>query len=180
MAPRMPILARIVQKCNLVFKQLFRVPRAPCTACWETILGKLLCLLKQGRIFNQTSSLIITKLLLLLYVVKESSSLNHREKRTILNRIQPCKGKPNTHAWNTKGSFRSNRLPFIPTRGSDQPQATAGHTHFQSVGRTSIARLQNPYSWLPSNTYSYTSNQVTKRSKYMWWGVCPLLGPIGY
>jgi hypothetical protein len=33
---------------------------------------------------------------------------------------------------------------------------------------------------LPSNTYAYTSNKVTKRSKYMWWEVCPLLGPIGY
>jgi hypothetical protein len=52
------------------------------------------------------------------------------------------------------------------------------HTRFQSAGRTSVARLQNPYSWLPSNTYSYTSNQVTKRSKYMWWGVCPLLGRL--
>jgi hypothetical protein len=35
-------------------------------------------------------------------------------------------GKLNSHAWNTKGSFQSNRLPFIPTRGSKPPQATAG------------------------------------------------------
>jgi hypothetical protein len=93
-------------------------------------------------------------------------------------RFKPCKGKPNTHAWNTTGSFRSNRLPFIPTRGSDPPQAIAGHTHFQSVGRTSVAQLQNPYSWLPSNTYAYTSNKVTKRSKNMWWEVCPLPGRL--
>jgi hypothetical protein len=70
--------------------------------------------------------LIIIILLLLLYMAKGSSSLNLREKRTILNRIQPCKDKPNSHAWNTNGSFRSNRLPFIPTRGSDPPQVTAG------------------------------------------------------
>jgi hypothetical protein len=31
------------------------------------------------------------KFLLLLYVAKGSSSLNLREKRTILNQIQPCK-----------------------------------------------------------------------------------------
>jgi hypothetical protein len=38
---------------------------------------------------------------LLLYVAKGSSSLNLREKRAILNQIsQPCKGKPNSHAWN--------------------------------------------------------------------------------
>jgi hypothetical protein len=45
--------------------------------------------------------LIIIRLLLLLYVAKGSSSLNLHEKWTILNRIsQPCKGKPNSHAWN--------------------------------------------------------------------------------
>jgi hypothetical protein len=37
--------------------------------------------------FNQTSIVIIITLLLLLYVVKEISSLNLRERRTILNRI---------------------------------------------------------------------------------------------
>jgi hypothetical protein len=71
--------------------------------------------------------LITITLLLLLYVVKGSSSLNLREKRTIPeSNFKPCKGKPNTHVWNTKGSFQSNRLPFIPTRGSEPPQATAG------------------------------------------------------
>jgi hypothetical protein len=39
-------------------------------------------------------------LLLLLYVAKESSSLNLREKWMILNRISPLQGKPNSHAWN--------------------------------------------------------------------------------
>jgi hypothetical protein len=64
---------------------------------------------------------------LLLYVAKGVSSLNHRERRTIPeSRFKTCKDKPNTHAWNTKGSFLSNRLPFIPTRGSGPPQATAG------------------------------------------------------
>jgi hypothetical protein len=90
-------------------------------------------------------------------------------------------GKPNTHAWNTTGSFQSNRLPFIPTRGSEPPQATAGtYAHPMCAGHTSVARLQNPYSWLPLQHVFPQSNQVTKRTKYMWWEVCPLLGPIGY
>jgi hypothetical protein len=60
-------------------------------------------------------------------VAKGLSSLNLREKRTIPeSNFKPCKGKPNSHVWNTKGSFRSNRLPFIPTRGLEPPQMTAG------------------------------------------------------
>jgi hypothetical protein len=44
----------------------------------------------------------------------------------ILNRISTLQGKPNTHAWNIQRSFRSNRLPLIPGRGSGPPQATVG------------------------------------------------------
>jgi DNA-binding GntR family transcriptional regulator len=95
-------------------------------------------------LFEQTSSLIIIRLLLLLYVAKGSSSLNLREKRTIPNRIsKPCKGKPNSRAWNIQWLFRSNRLPFIPTRGSVPPQATVGPYAHQCAGRTSIARLHH-------------------------------------
>ncbi|KAJ6824530.1 ATP synthase CF1 alpha subunit [Iris pallida] len=36
MALRMRILALMERKCNLLFKQLLRVPRAPCKACWKT------------------------------------------------------------------------------------------------------------------------------------------------
>jgi hypothetical protein len=89
------------------------------------------------------------KFLLLLYVVKGSSSLNLREKRTILNRIQPCKDKPNSHAWNTKGSFRSNRLPFIPTHGSEPPQATAGPYTLPKCRTYACSATTCPYSWLP-------------------------------
>jgi hypothetical protein len=103
--------------------------------------------------------------LLLLYVVKGLSSLNLREKRMILNRIQPCKGKPNSHAWNIQRLFRSNRLPFIPTRGSEPPQATVG-PYAHPMCRTYACRATTrPYSWLPCNTYSYTSNRVTGRTK---------------
>jgi hypothetical protein len=65
----------------------------------------------------------------LLYVTEGISSLNLHEKRTILNRIQPCKGKPKSHAGNIQRSFRSNRLPFIPGRGTGSPQATVGPVH---------------------------------------------------
>jgi hypothetical protein len=60
-------------------------------------------------------------------VAEGLSSLNLHEKRTILNRIsKPCKGKPNSHAWNIQRSFRSNRFSHIPGYGSGPPQATAG------------------------------------------------------
>jgi hypothetical protein len=58
-------------------------------------------------------------------------------------------GKPKSHAWNTKGSFRSNRLPFIPTRGQVHHKRLQDHMHYQSAGHMSVARLQNLYSWLP-------------------------------
>jgi hypothetical protein len=53
-------------------------------------------------------------------------------------------GKPNSHAWNIQRLFRSNRLPFIPTRGSDPPQATAGpYAHPICAGSMSVARLHD-------------------------------------
>jgi hypothetical protein len=95
-------------------------------------------------LFKQSSSLFILRLHLLLYVAKGSSSLNLREKRTILNQFsKPCKGKPNSHAWNIQWLFRSNRLPSIPTRGSVPPQATVGPYAHQCAGRTSVARLHD-------------------------------------
>jgi hypothetical protein len=114
-------------------------------------------------LFKQTSSLIIIGLLFLLYVAKRSSSLNLREKRTILNRIsQPCKGKPNSHVWNIQRSFRSYRLPFIPTRGSGPPQATVGpYTH--AMCRTYVCSATIwPYSYPLCGTYPRTSVRVRK------------------
>jgi hypothetical protein len=73
-------------------------------------------------------------------------------------------GKSNSHAWNTTGSFRSNRLPFIPTRGQVHHKRLQEHTHITRAGHTSVARLQNPYSWLPLQHVFPQSNQVTKRS----------------
>jgi hypothetical protein len=89
-------------------------------------------------------------------------------------------GKPNTHAWNTNRAFRSNRLPFIPGRGSGPPQATVGpYAHPMCAGHTSVARLQNPYSCLPCRTYSRTSvrekNQINRVV-----GGMSIAGPIGY
>jgi hypothetical protein len=122
--------------------------------------------------FKQTSSLIIIRLLLLLYVAKGSSSLNLREKRTILNQIsQPCKGNPNSHTWNIQWSFRSNRLPFIPTRGLVPPQATVG-PYAHPMSRTYVCSVTT---WLYScplcETYSRTSvhvkNQITSGGGYV-------------
>jgi hypothetical protein len=114
-------------------------------------------------VFEQTSSLIIIRLLLLLYMAKGSSSLNLREKRMILNRIsKPCKGKPNSHAWNIQWSFQSNRLPFIPTRGSVPPQATIG-PYANQMCRTYVCSATTwPYSCPLCETYSRTSVRVRK------------------
>jgi hypothetical protein len=114
-------------------------------------------------LFKQTSFLIIIRLLLLLYVAKGSSSLNLREKRMILNRIsKPYKGKPNSHAWNIQWSFRSNRLPFIPTRGSVPPQATVGpYAHPMCMTYVCSATTW-PYSCPLCRMYSHTSVHVRK------------------
>jgi hypothetical protein len=114
-------------------------------------------------IFEPTSSLIIIRLLLLLYVAKGSSSLNLREKRMILNRIsKPCKGKTNSHAWNIQWSFRSNRLPFIPTRGSVPPQATVG-SYAHPMCRTYVCSATTwSYSCPLCGTYSCMSVHVRK------------------
>jgi hypothetical protein len=53
-------------------------------------------------LFEQTSFLIIIRLLLLLYVAKGSSSLNLREKRMILNQISNLARVNLTH---TLGTF---------------------------------------------------------------------------
>jgi hypothetical protein len=115
--------------------------------------------------FKQTSSLIIIRLLLLLYVAKGSSSLDLHEKRTIQNRIfKPCKGRPNSHAWNIQRLFQSNRLPFIPTRGSVPPQATVG-----CAGRTPVARLHDR---TPVRCAEHTPARrcVCEKPNYEWCG----------
>jgi hypothetical protein len=55
---------------------------------------------------------LIIVLLLLLYVAKGSSSLNLREKWTILNRISPLQGKPNSHAWNIEKTISKHPFAF--------------------------------------------------------------------
>jgi hypothetical protein len=105
-------------------------------------------------------------------VAEGISSLNLREKRTILNRIsKSCKGKPNSHAWNIQWSFRSNHLPFIPTRGSGPPQVAVG-SYAHPMCRTYICSATT---WLYScplcGTYSRMSvrvkNQITSGGRYV-------------
>jgi hypothetical protein len=113
--------------------------------------------------FKQTSSLIIIRLLLLLYVAKGSSSLDLREKRTIQNQIfKPSKGNPNSHAWNIQWLFRSNRLPFIPTRGSVPPQATVGPDAHPMCRTCACSVTIWPYSCPLCGMYSRTSVRVQK------------------
>jgi hypothetical protein len=114
-------------------------------------------------LFKQISSLIIIRLLLLLYVAKGSSSLDLHEKRMIQNWIfKPCKGKPNSHAWNIQRLFRSNRLPFIPTHGSVPPQATVGPYAHLMCRTYACSATTWPYSYPLCGTYSCTSVHVQK------------------
>jgi hypothetical protein len=83
------------------------------------------------------------------------------------------KDKPNSHAWNTKGSFRSNHLPFIPTRGSDPPQATAGPYALPKCRTYACSVTTCPYSWLPLQHVflhvqsSNRKNQNTSGGRYV-------------
>jgi hypothetical protein len=121
--------------------------------------------------FKQTPSLITIRFLLLLYVAKGSSSLNLREKQTILNRIlQPCKGKPNSYAWNIQWLFWSNRLPSILTRGSGPPQATAG-PYAHPICKTYVYSVTTwlyscPLCGMYSRTLVRVKNQITSGGRY--------------
>jgi hypothetical protein len=113
--------------------------------------------------FRQTSSLVIIRLLLLLYVAKGSSSLDLHEKRTIQNRtFKPCKSKPNSHAWNIHRLFQSNRLPLIPTRGSVPPQAIVGRNAHPMCRTYTCSVTTWPYSYPLCGTYSRTLVHVWK------------------
>jgi hypothetical protein len=70
-------------------------------------------------LFKQTSSLITIMLLLLLYVAKGSSSLNLREKRTILNRILDLARVNLTHTLGTSND-RSEATVCLSFRLVDQ------------------------------------------------------------
>jgi hypothetical protein len=79
--------------------------------------------------------------------------------------FQPLQGKPNSHAWNTDRSFRSNRLPFIPGRGTIPPQATAG-SYAHPMCRTHVySATVWSYSRLLCRMYSHTSVHVNKQLK---------------
>jgi hypothetical protein len=105
-------------------------------------------------------------------VVEEISSLNLREKWTILNWIsKTLQGKSNSHAWNIQRSFQSNRLPFIPTRGTGPPQAIVG-PYAHPICKTYVCSATTwPYSYPLCRTYSRTSvrvkNQITSGGRYV-------------
>jgi hypothetical protein len=99
-------------------------------------------------------------------VVKGISSLNISEKRTILNRIQPCK----VNLTHTLGTFNDCSEATVCLSFRVVEQATTSdlqdRTHTNCAGHTSVARLQNLYSYLPCRMYSHTSvhekNQINR------------------
>jgi hypothetical protein len=130
--------------------------------------------------FNQTSSLIIKTLLFLLYVVKEISSLNLRERRTILNRIfNPCKVNL-THTLGTP-TGRSEATVCLSFRVVEQShhKRLLDYTHIQCAGHTSVARLHDRIP-VCSAERTLTVGACKHKIKVEWWGTSPLAGPIGY
>jgi hypothetical protein len=80
------------------------------------------------------------RLLLLLYVAKGSSSLNLREKWTILNQISNLTRVNLTHTLGTSND-RSEATVCLSFRFVDQchHKRLLDHTHIQYAGRTSVA-----------------------------------------
>jgi hypothetical protein len=89
---------------------------------------------------QQTSSFIIIKLLLLLYVAKGSSSLNLREKRTIPeSNFNPCKVNL-THTLGTPiGHSEATVCLSFRVVEQSHHKRLQDHTHIQCVGHTSTA-----------------------------------------
>jgi hypothetical protein len=91
-----------------------------------------------------------------------NQSQSPRETDDSESNFKPCKGKPNSHAWNIQWSFRSNRLPFIPTRGSVPPQATAEPYAHPMCRLYAYSATTWPYSYPLCGTYSHTLVRVRK------------------
>jgi hypothetical protein len=99
-------------------------------------------------------------------VTKGSSSLNLREKQTILNRISNLARVNLTHTLGTpKGHSEATVCLLFRLVDQSHHKRLQDHTHFQSAGRTPVARLHDRTPGCPCNTYSYTSNRVTGRTK---------------
>jgi hypothetical protein len=134
---------------------------------------------KQGRDYHP-SRLFHQQLHFLLYVAEGISSLNHCEKRTIPESNSTLQGKPNTHAWNTNRSFRSNRFPHIPGYGSGPPQATAG-PYAHQLCRTYVCSATTKPVFLSAMQNVLPHVGACKHKiKVEWWRRVPFAGPFGY
>jgi hypothetical protein len=88
-----------------------------------------------------------------------------------LNQNSTLQVKPNTHAWKIQRSFRSNRLPFIPGRGSGPPQATVG-PYAHQLCRTYVCSTTTKPVFLSAlqNVLSHVGaweNQITSGGRYV-------------
>jgi hypothetical protein len=109
-------------------------------------------------------------------VAKESSSLNLREKQTILNRIsKPCKANL-THTLGTSNDC-SKATVCLSFRLMDQihRKGLQDHTHIQCAGRTSVARLHDRTPIHLCETYAYNVHDCRTYS-HLLWNVLPHVG----
>jgi hypothetical protein len=120
-------------------------------------------------------------MLLLLYVVKGSSSLNLHEKRTIPELNFSLARVNLTH---TLGTFNncSEATVCLSFRLVDQihHKRLQDHTHIQCVGHTPVERLHGRTPGCPVTRIPTRRIEKQEEPKYEWWQKCPLLGPIGY
>jgi hypothetical protein len=99
-------------------------------------------------------------------VVKGSTSLNLREKWTIPELNFSLARVNLTHTLGTSNDS-SEATVCLSFRLVDQihHKRLQDHTHFQSAGRTPVARLHVHTSGCPATRISHTSNRVTGRTK---------------
>ena len=83
-----------------------------------------------------------------------------RETDDSESNFQPCKGKPNIHAWSTVVSLPSNRLLLIPVHGSGPLSPTTGNHH------------------IPTPMVLCNINKILSLRESG--GVCPFAGTISY
>jgi hypothetical protein len=130
--------------------------------------------------FKQASSLIIIRLLLLPYVAKGLSSLNLREKWKFRIEFSNLARVNLTHMLGTSNNC-SKATVCLSFRLVDQchHKRLQDHTHIKCAGRMPVAQLHDrtPVCYAERTPARWC---VCEKPNYEWWGVCPLLGPIGY
>jgi hypothetical protein len=112
-------------------------------------------------------------------VAEGISSLNPREKRTILNRISTLQGKPNTHAWNIQRSFQATVSLIFQVMDRGHHKRLQDHTHTNCAGHMSVARLHDPVFLSALQNVLPLIGACKHKIKVEWWRRVHLSGHSG-